>query len=292
MARRNTGRSRVQTLFTYLTRQSESVKLIITIIVTIAVGIIDYLTGIELSVHLLYILPVFISTWFLSTGAGVAFSVVCTVIWALSDNIFSRSYNSPLIPYWNFCMCLGFLLVTSALLGLLKTSLEQERQVARTDFLTGAVSRRHFLELAEAEINRARRYTHPFTAVYIDIDNFKAVNDTFGHDIGDELLIHVVSLIKDQIRTSDIIARLGGDEFMIFFPETGAETAMSAIDKVRKVLLQAMTKNNWPVTFSFGMVTFTTPPWSVDHMIKLTDDLMYEGKKTGKDTIKHEVYRG
>ena len=70
------------------------------------------------------------------------------------------------------------------------------------------MSRRYFLELAESEINRARRYAHPFTAVYIDIDNFKAINDTFGHDIGDDLLLRVVSTIKDQIRTSDIIARL------------------------------------------------------------------------------------
>ena len=61
-------------------------------------------------------------------------------------------------------------------------------------------------------------------------------------------------------------------------------------DKVAALLL-SMGKNNWPVTFSFGMVTFATPPWSVDHMIKLTDDQMYEGKKSGKNTIKHEVYR-
>jgi diguanylate cyclase (GGDEF)-like protein len=281
----------VQTLFDYFGKQSKPFILTITLILIVVIGTLDYATGTELSVLIFYVIPVFLGTWFIGTGTGVALSVFCSLTWALADKIFSRTFTSSFIPYWNFVMYLGFLLVTMHFLRILKTSLEQERQVARTDFLTRAVNRRQFFELAESEINRARRYNHPFTAVYIDIDNFKVINDTFGHDVGDELLLHVVATIKDQIRTSDIIARLGGDEFMIFFPETGADMAMAAIDKVRRVLLLAMAKNNWPVTFSFGMVTFATPPWSVDHMIKVTDDLMYEGKKSGKNMIKHEVYR-
>jgi diguanylate cyclase (GGDEF)-like protein len=285
------GRRYVQKLFDYFSRQSKFFNFTIAFTLVITIGITDYVTGTDFSVLIYYVVPVFIATWFISASAGFVISISCVVAWALADRIFLRTFTSAFIPYWNLTMYLGFLFVTTYFLRLLKTSLEQERQVARTDFLTRAVSRRHFLELAESEINRARRYTHPFTAVYIDIDNFKTINDTFGHDIGDELLIHVVATIKDQVRTSDIVARLGGDEFMIFFPETGAETAMAAIDKVRRVLLLAMGKNNWLVTFSFGMVTFATPPWSVDHMIKLTDDLMYEGKKSGKNMIKHEVYR-
>jgi diguanylate cyclase (GGDEF)-like protein len=282
----------MQKLFDYFNKQSKRFIVSTSITLVIVIGIIDFITGTELSVLIFYVVPVFMGTWFIGTSTGIALSVFCGIVWSLADKIFFRAFSHAIIPYWNLTLYVGFLFVTTYFLRLLKTSLEQERQVARTDFLTRAVSRRHFLELAEAEINRARRYTHPFTAVYIDIDNFKAINDTFGHDIGDELLLHVVATIKDQIRNSDIIARLGGDEFMIFFPETGVEMAMAAIDKVRRVLLLAMGKNNWPVTFSFGMVTFATPPWSVDHMIKLTDDLMYAGKKAGKNTIRHEVYRG
>jgi diguanylate cyclase (GGDEF)-like protein len=281
----------MQTIFDYFSKQSKSFILTLTLILAVTIGIIDYVTGTQISVLIYYVIPVYISTWFVGSGAGIVLSVFCTVTWAIANNVFMHSFDFAFIPYWNVSMYLVFLLGTTYFLRLLKVSLEQERQVARTDFLTHAVSRRYFLELAESEINRARRYAHPFTAVYIDIDNFKAINDTFGHDIGDDLLLRVVSTIKDQIRTSDIIARLGGDEFMIFFPETSAEMAMSAIDKVRKVLLLAMSKNNWPVTFSFGMVTFATPPWSVDHMIKLTDDLMYDGKKAGKNMIKHVVYQ-
>ena len=284
-------RRRWMQIFDYLAKQSKIFILAVAFSMVITIGVIDYITGIDLSVLVFYVVPVFMATWFLGTGAGFVLSICCASTWALSNNLFSREYIYPITPYWNLITNLGFFFVTTTVLQRLKTSLEQERLVARSDFLTGAVSRRYFLELAASEINRARRYNHPFTAVYIDVDNFKAVNDTFGHDVGDEVLINAVTTIREQIRTSDIIARLGGDEFMIFFPETGAEMAMAAIDKVRKVLLLTMGKNDWPVTFSYGMVTFATPPWSVDHMIKLTDDLMYEGKKSGKNTIKHEVYR-
>jgi diguanylate cyclase (GGDEF)-like protein len=282
----------MQKLFDYLAGQSKSFIITIASVMVIAIGLVDYFTGTDFSVIIFYLVPIFLSTWFIGIWAGVALSISSAIIWALANNIFSRVFSHSFVPYWNFMLYLASFFVAAYYVRLLKTSLEQERQVSWSDFLTGAVSRRHFLELAEAEINRARRYNHPFTAVYIDLDNFKLINDTFGHDVGDEVLLHVASTILDQIRTTDILARLGGDEFMIFFPETGAEMAMAAIDKVRKVLLLAMGKNNWSVTFSFGMVTFATPPWSVDHMIKLTDDLMYEGKKAGKNTIKQDVYRG
>lgn len=282
----------MQKLFDYIARQSKPFILTIAFVLVIVIGIIDYVTGSDLSVLTLYLVPISLGTWFVGTGAGFFLSIFSAIVWARADMIFSRASAHFLIPYWNFTLYVMSFFFATYFLRLLKTSLEQERQAARTDFLTGVISRRHFLELADAEINRARRYNHPFTAVYIDLDNFKTVNDTFGHDVGDELLMHVAATITAQVRTSDIVARLGGDEFMLFFPETGAEMAMSAIDKVRKTLLLAMGKNNWPVTFSFGMVTFATPPWSVDHMIKLTDDLMYEGKKAGKGTIKHEIYRG
>jgi diguanylate cyclase (GGDEF)-like protein len=282
----------MQKLLEYLTGLSKPVMISIAFALVIAIGLLDHFISIDFSFIIFYLVPIFLGAWFVGAWAGVALSLLSIVAWALADNIFFRPYSYSFAPYWNITVYLTSFLVATFYAKVLRNSLEQERQVSRSDFLTNAVSRRHFLELADAELNRARRYNHPFTAVYIDLDNFKQINDTFGHDVGDEVLMHVASTITDQIRTTDILARLGGDEFMIFFPETGAEMAMAAIDKVRKVLLLAMGKNNWSVTFSFGMVTFVTPPWSVDHMVKLTDDLMYEGKKSGKNTIKHDVYRG
>jgi diguanylate cyclase (GGDEF)-like protein len=175
---------------------------------------------------------------------------------------------------------------------MLKTSLERAEEAARIDYLTGAATGRYFRELADRELDRMRRYDHPFTAAYLDLDNFKAVNDTFGHDTGDALLKTVVKTIGENIRSTDIIARMGGDEFVILFPETGAETAKTALAKVQEQLLRAMEQNRWPVTFSFGMVTFISPPESVDQVIRLTDKLMYTVKNSGKNTIEHTVFYG
>jgi len=126
----------------------------------------------------------------------------------------------------------------------------------------------------------------------MDIDNFKALNDTQGHSAGDSLLQLTVKAIQDHVRAADVVARIGGDEFMLLFPETGFETAQTALDKIRGRLATVVEEHKWPVTFSFGMITFHEPPHSVDHLIKLADNLMYKGKNTGKNMILHEVYGG
>jgi diguanylate cyclase (GGDEF)-like protein len=174
----------------------------------------------------------------------------------------------------------------------LKNTLELKEQLAKTDFLTGVTNARSFFELADLEINRAKRYQHPFTLAYIDLDNFKTVNDTYGHLIGDSLLRLVADTIRNNIRVTDVYARLGGDEFAVLLPETNPEQSEIAINKVQTQLLDEMKKNNWPVTFSIGAVTFLTPPESVDEMIKKADNLMYSAKKNGKNTKKREVWSG
>jgi diguanylate cyclase (GGDEF)-like protein len=127
------------------------------------------------------------------------------------------------------------------------------------------------------------------TLAYIDCDNFKAINDCFGHQTGDNLLCSVANTLQKSIRVTDIVARLGGDEFAILLPETGYEQAEVVIRKIQKILLDVMQKNRWPITFSFGVVTFHSPPNTVDEIIKRSDALMYSAKQSGKNMIKHEV---
>jgi len=124
---------------------------------------------------------------------------------------------------------------------------------------------------------------------YMDIDNFKGVNDRFGHQTGNNLLRLVAHRIKANVREVDTVARLGGDEFAILLTETGSESAQAVFRKLQKDLLEAMQENKWPVTFSMGAVTFMRPPIDVEEMIKKADELMYMAKKSGKNTIKHEV---
>jgi diguanylate cyclase (GGDEF)-like protein len=185
---------------------------------------------------------------------------------------------------------LGTFLVITFLLSTLKHTLEHEKELARTDSLTGIANRRYLIELASAEINRAGRYKHPFTVVHIDLDNFKAVNDRFGHSAGDALLRLVGSTIRNNIRATDIVARFGGDEFVILLPETGPEPARVITDKIQKISLDLMQKNQWPVTLSLGVVTFIQPPSTVDEMLKISDGLMYAAKNNGKNAIRYELF--
>src|SRR5574337_194178 len=183
-------------------------------------GVIDYLTGPDLSVFIFYLIPVFLATWLLGNLAGTVFSLMSASVWSLSDMLSSRVYSYAIIPYWNLLTELLFFLTVVYLLAALKAALEQERKIARTDFLTGAVNSRYFEEVAETEINRAGRYKHRFSAAYFDVDNFKAINDRYGHTTGDALLKEAVRTIWEHVRISDTVTRLGGDEFVLLFPET------------------------------------------------------------------------
>jgi diguanylate cyclase (GGDEF)-like protein len=136
-----------------------------------------------------------------------------------------------------------------------------------------------------AEVNR-----RPYTMVYIDLDNFKTVNDTLGHATGDLVLKSVVDTIQHQIRSRDYLARLGGDEFAILLTDLDQENAKIIIDRLQLALLERMRIKEWKVTFSIGVLTVLTLPESVDVLVSLADSLMYQVKDKGKDAVQFSVY--
>ncbi|MCL6417261.1 GGDEF domain-containing protein [Aestuariirhabdus sp. Z084] len=129
------------------------------------------------------------------------------------------------------------------------------------------------------ELVRSSRYEHILSLAYIDIDNFKLVNDSLGHPAGDQLLIEVASSLKKSLRATDTVARLGGDEFSCLLPETGQEEAKAAFSKASELLIRRMKGRNWSVTFSVGIVTFETMPEDIKEAMKVADELMYSVKK-------------
>lgn len=157
-----------------------------------------------------------------------------------------------------------------------------------TDQLSGLPNRRHFFELVAGEIRRNHRYDTPFTVAYLDIDNFKTVNDTLGHAKGDKLLRQVGTIIAAAVRETDTAARLGGDEFALLLPETAGESALTVAVKVRQQLKEGV-ERRWPVSFSMGMVTCLKSPASIDEVVGRADRLMYKVKKEGKDALRQNV---
>jgi diguanylate cyclase (GGDEF)-like protein/PAS domain S-box-containing protein len=173
--------------------------------------------------------------------------------------------------------------------GKLQAALEVEKNNSRVDFLTNIPNRRTFHEALESEGQRSRRYRRPMTLAYIDVDNFKSVNDICGHAAGDDLLKLVASTIQTAIRSTDTVARLGGDEFVLLLPDSGSKAAAIVAAKLRALLQQAVKGHSLPVSFSVGVVTFMTPLESVDDMIKRADELMYKVKRSGKGAVVCEV---
>jgi diguanylate cyclase (GGDEF)-like protein len=173
----------------------------------------------------------------------------------------------------------------------LKARFDAEREMSRIDPLTEALNRRALLELATYEIAQCSRHFRPLSIAFIDLDNFKTVNDQMGHAEGDKVLCEVVTSLEENLRKADTIARVGGDEFVVMLPETDDESAADVIHKVRENLLASMAKNGWPVTFSIGLITHETPPSSAEEMIDQADRLMYSIKNMHKNAVVHHVKR-
>jgi diguanylate cyclase (GGDEF)-like protein len=259
----------------------------ISMILLVLLGWLDYVTG-DYSLIVFYLIPVSLMAWFVTRTGGLMFCLLALVTRFCADAAASNfSLHSARIHYWNEFIEFLFLVIMSLLFSFLRRSLDSEKARANTDPLTGALNRRSFFGLAEYELNRSRRYDLPYTLAYIDLDNFKNVNDRYGHHTGDELLSMVAKTIADNIRSTDILARLGGDEFVLLLPETRSEAALAFLTKIHEHLQKTMTSNNWPVSFSIGSVTYLRAPATVDEVVCRADMLMYEVKRSGKNRLLH-----
>ena len=260
------------------------------VFLALLIGIVDFLTGYEVSLSLFYLIPISLVTWCTTRNLGLAISMLCASVWYLADSFGGHHYSNPFIIHWNTLIRFCIFTVTAMLLSSLRDAMQRERKSSRIDYLTGAANSRNFYELMEMEINRALRYNHPFTVAYVDIDNFKSVNDRFGHKAGDEVLRTVANTMTACLRNVDVVARLGGDEFVLLMPETGQAAARVALTKMQKNLLLEMQRNAWPVTFSIGVVTWIDTPCTPDELIREADGLMYNVKNMGKNSIGYSVF--
>lgn len=242
-------------------------------------------TRFEGSLALYYLIPVCLMSWYGSWWAGMLLGLVsASPWWSLEPGRGYAGYRQYL-AYWDSAMEAALYATLALALSTLKQALDRERALARTDSLTGAVNPRAFEEAARLELERARRTGRPVTLAYLDLDGFKAVNDSLGHAAGDEALKAIAQAIRSQVRTLDVFARLGGDEFVLLMPETTAVRAREPLERVRRALQHASSAKNLAVTASIGATCFPIPPATIKEMLRIADTLMYEAKKCGKDRI-------
>ncbi len=256
------------------------------------VGFLDYISGTEISLIPFYLLPVLVASWSGRKWSGFVLAFVCGILWGIIYSGLDR-FSSVYSLAWNTSMRIVIFLFFSYLskeMQKIILKLHKESTLARTDSLTGSMNYRSFSETSDNELRRFKRHGHPLTLIYLDIDNFKTVNDTAGHTAGDNLLCAVAQVIKMNIRSIDALARLGGDEFAILLPETNPEMAKAFIKKIQKILSNHISISKWPITFSFGVATFLKSPTSVEDMIRIADETMYKVKNSGKNNVMYKVF--
>ena len=169
-----------------------------------------------------------------------------------------------------------------------RKELEDElRQLANTDALTGAANRRHFLEICDKELQRARRYGRPMALLMMDIDHFKRINDSHGHAFGDEVLKRLVETCQADLRGQDVLGRLGGEEFAVVMPECTLEAAESVAERLRRTLAAVAVPaagGSVDFTVSIGVVDWA-PERSLEATLERADKAMYAAKSAGRNRV-------
>ena len=260
---------------------------IICTLLTIFLGAINNLINTQIVLPIFYLGPIFVVTWYVGNRAGIALTILISIIWLTIDPL--MGIPSLFYFYWNVFGRAGFFFIYIYILSSFKNLWIKEYELSRKDPLTGVANRRCLFEILEYEIIKAQRYGRPMTLGYLDIDDFKLINDNLGHVIGDKVLCLVARTIQKELRKTDIVARLGGDEFAILLPETSELSAQNVFNRIESKLLENMKENNWSVTFSIGVNIFDKPLDNVDELIEKVDRTMYSVKKTTKNAICYRI---
>jgi len=171
----------------------------------------------------------------------------------------------------------------------LEKAIKQVEQMAATDHLTGLYNRRHFGRVVEQMFAEANRYDHDLACVMIDLDGYKQLNDAYGHQVGDQLLVMAGRVIQANLRKTDVAARYGGDEFVLLLPHQGVNEAAHVMTRIRDEFRQASTvllRRNEGVNMSAGVESLKSgSPSSADHLLAGADAALYRAKDEGRNRI-------
>lgn len=166
---------------------------------------------------------------------------------------------------------------------------EQLSHLANTDPLSGLANRRFFVEQLEREFARAKRYRRPLTLLYLDLDDFKSINDRFGHVVGDDVICNLSLSMRAVLRSTDLLARIGGDEFAVLLPETTIKGGVGVTHKLKRALVAFTSRPDCVIpslTFSAGLAQFRFEDESIDDLLARADHAQYKAKDAGKGQIR------
>lgn len=272
-----------------LGRRSGGRLLVEAIVLVVLLALLDYSTGYELSFSLFYLFPVAIVAWRTGRREVVLIALLSCIGWSLADTFSGHEYAHPAYGMWNAAVRLAFFLICGLLLTALRDAYAAAQALASSDSLTGLYTRRVFEARLTHDIEICRRQADSLTVVYIDLDNFKAINDTAGHAEGDAVLQQVGRILRDSFRRADTAARLGGDEFALILPNTDARGTRELIEKFRANFAANLVRIYPNIGCSIGAVTFARMPNDPVDAVRRADALMYAIKRQGKNRTAFET---
>ncbi len=271
-----------------LDKQSKDLVHCLGLLSALLLGVIDYLTGPMIAFSPFYLLPLAVIAWKVGQRAAIGASLLAAATWGTAD-IIAYSDGPVWILIWNSTARLLVFGVVVTLLSSLRRALAVQQILAASDSLTGVANARTFARAAGNLISDRSGIKYPFTIAYLDLDNFKSINDALGHSGGDEVLQEVARSLNENTRAADLVARVGGDEFALLLPATDSEAAVELMTQLVPRTEEALSNLSMRVTFSAGAATFLTPADGIDEMVQVADQLMYEAKRSKKGSYRHVV---
>jgi diguanylate cyclase (GGDEF)-like protein len=249
-----------------------------------AVYVLNLRTPPELHLGVLYVIPVLLASWHHGMAWGIVFGVATSVLRFLVGIDQLPPSTTLAFRALNEASYLVVVAVAIAGLSQLRQTQAQLERFATNDPLTNVHNARAFSEELGHELGRNRRYGRPLALIYLDLDDFKRVNDAHGHVTGDAVLRLVADAMRSVLRAADIVGRLGGDEFAVLMPETDGAVAHAAALRLASSI-RTVFRGTPSVTASIGVVTVTGTEAAPDELLRKADEAMYQAKREGKDRV-------
>lgn len=249
------------------------------------VGALDAATGIDVRIGSLYFVPLALAGWRLGRQGAVLASLLAASAWLAAQYFGGAQHWSALIWGANLVTQTAAFVTIGMLVALLAERLDAEASLSRQDVLTGLPNRRALIEEAAVLLPLCRRHGTAVSLAFLDLDNFKQVNDRFGHDRGDDVLQAFAAVLASTPRSSDIAARLGGDEFVLLMPHTSRDEALALVQRIRSRFAADARVAQTGVTVSVGLLTEDPANLTLDELLSHADAALHDGKLGGKDRV-------
>jgi diguanylate cyclase (GGDEF)-like protein len=278
--------------FAVLDQLPRSTILALSLSLVLGTGLIEGRIAPGLSFLVFYLLPITLATWFMGLRPGLAIALLSGIVTAAAQILLQPNVQMSQIisSGWNAVALLAVGGIVADLLHRVKVTDAIGQELSRIDAATGAINRRFFLELLEAEFNRAERYKFALTLAYIDLTNFNQLNEQLGHQAGDELLYQFIEQLSQALRANDVVARLEGNEFALLLPQTNDMQAQQVFTRLHPQMKEVLEAESLHLEYSIGVATFLEMPDTFEELTAETEQLLKTVKTSGKNRLEYQIF--